>query len=322
MNQAPSPGGTNPASSPTGSARAGGWPPGGNDHITGSRPISEGVNATHLVSFDDGTSGVYKPVVGENHSMRQGIPGNLAGREVAAYEVDQLLGLDVVPHTTMIDGPDGEGSVQRFVPSTEGKYYTTEYSDSDREKMAVLDYVIGNSDRHPHNYRTNEDGGVVAIDHGYSFPESPDPRMGIRSEFAYAAAIGQISLSPELLAKINAVDPADLRATLEANGISEPAITGTLARLDEIKENGAITGQQWPGRFVSHDRIGPYHNPIFGPYSDHAWRSQSLPTRSSFGYSFDTPVSHPPLGPADRLPSLEVLRRADQNENIIGRSGQ
>jgi hypothetical protein len=117
-----------------------------------------------------------------------------------------------------------------------------------------------------------------------------------------------------MMAKVNAVDSASLRAALEGNGIAEPAILGAIARLDEIKANGAITGEQWPGKIISDYRIGPYHNPIYGPREQYGFTSNSDSASWPPPWS-STPVSHPPLGPADHLPSLEVLEHGGLNGN-------
>lgn len=60
--------------------------------------------------------------------------------------------------------------------------------------MAVLDYVLANSDRHDDNYRTQPDGRPAGIDNGYCLPR--DGEDGIRSDFV-ADALGQ-PLQPAL----------------------------------------------------------------------------------------------------------------------------
>jgi len=42
-------------------------------------------------------------------------------------------------------------------------------------------------------------------------------------------------------------NPDDLRATLHATRISDPAIGGVLARLAEVQSQGIMTGDAWPG---------------------------------------------------------------------------
>ncbi|MFR9722969.1 SCO1664 family protein [Streptomyces sp. MS19] len=57
---------------------------------------------------------VYKPVRGER-PLWDFPDGNLAQREVAAYEVCRALGWDIVPTTVLRDGPFGVGMCQRWI---------------------------------------------------------------------------------------------------------------------------------------------------------------------------------------------------------------
>ena len=67
---------------------------------------------------------VYKPGRGERPLWDY--PGGLFRREVAAYELSAALGLDIVPETVLrLDGPHGEGSVQRFVDADFAEHYFT-----------------------------------------------------------------------------------------------------------------------------------------------------------------------------------------------------
>lgn len=235
--------------------------------IVSLEPLDPGnhANPAYIASLDDGTLGVYKPIQGEDASLRQGIPGGLAHREVAASRVDEAFGFHRVPTTTMMDGDHGPGSVQQFVNSTASKAHH-EYPRLQQEQMAVLDYVTGNTDRHTGNYRTDRNGNIVAIDHGYSFPESPDPRFGIRSDFVDKNL--HTPLSNEVMTAVRAVDPDQLRNTLRATGLGEAAIDGTIARLTEIQTRGMITGEAWPGV-------------INGAFAPPATESMSNPIRST-----------------------------------------
>jgi uncharacterized repeat protein (TIGR03843 family) len=69
---------------------------------------------------------VYKPVAGER-PLWDFPDGTLAQREVAAYEVCQALGWDLVPPTLLRDGPLGRGMCQQWV----GPAPDAETSDAD-----------------------------------------------------------------------------------------------------------------------------------------------------------------------------------------------
>ncbi|RZT79564.1 phosphatidylinositol 3-/4-kinase [Micromonospora violae] len=202
------------------------------------------VNDAYDVTFTDGTHGVYKPNVPENEfvQVRSSIPENeLAAREVAASRLNEELGFDLVPTTAAWDGPHGPGSMQEFVDNAEPDLPITDYTVSEQEQMAVLDYISGNTDRHEGNYLTAPDGRLVAIDHGYSFPESnAEP---LRSEFVQQLTNQQ--LSPETMARIQATDPAVLADRLRATGLSDQAVAGAMDRFNEVRSRGMITGEAW-----------------------------------------------------------------------------
>ena len=77
-------------------------------------------NASNAVLYATVSSGaerlacVYKPVAGER-PLWDFPGGTLAQREVAAYEVCQALGWDLVPPTVLRHGPHGEGMCQQWV---------------------------------------------------------------------------------------------------------------------------------------------------------------------------------------------------------------
>lgn len=65
----------------------------------------------------------------------------------------------------------GRGSVQRFIDGAD-RLYVGDLTANSLYKFAVLDYAIGNTDRHSQNMLMGGDGSPYAIDHGYSFPSA------------------------------------------------------------------------------------------------------------------------------------------------------
>lgn len=154
-----------------------------------SRELGGGIMETRLVTATDANGKtdqyVLKPESGGNTAYVQG--GTLAGQEVAAYEIDRALGLGMVPETFLTEslrdgrGKTGLASAQHFLtgavtgtklaehpewmpgkqPGTNAQWY----------KMAVLDAVIHNTDRHSGNFMFDKDGNLHAIDHGLAFSE-------------------------------------------------------------------------------------------------------------------------------------------------------
>lgn len=83
--------------------------------VTGRLLTASNASFVASVATPDGAIRVvYKPIRGEQE-LWDFPSGTLAGREVAAHRISAAGGFDVVPYTTMIDGPFGPGSVQIWV---------------------------------------------------------------------------------------------------------------------------------------------------------------------------------------------------------------
>lgn len=224
------------------------------DYTLPSEDLELGFDADHLnqhveVWTHTGEPGHMKPVGGEAPGAGDrgdAIPDATGyKREVAAYDVDCLLGLGVVPETVAVDDPvHGLASLQADAP-IEGRP-PSEYGSVDVDRMAVIDYVLGNTDRHDHNVRTQENGRPAAIDNGFALPTSDE--VPIKSNFVAERLC--IALDEGLVEELRAVDSADLQALLRRDGIEEPAVAGCIERFHEVQQNGVITGEAWDGDFV------------------------------------------------------------------------
>ena len=138
-------------------------------------------NATLLVTCtlgDDAIPAVYKPARGERPLWD--FPNGLYQREVAAYELSELLGWGLVPVTVLrSSGPHGPGSVQRFVPEDGSEHYFTLRDDQQwwptLRRLAAFDVVANNADRKSGHVLLAEDR-LWAIDNGLCFHEEPKLR--------------------------------------------------------------------------------------------------------------------------------------------------
>lgn len=104
------------------------------------------------------------------------------GFEVAAYEVDRLLGLGHVPPATLRQLEGVEGSIQLWVENARSE---TDRMDSGDEiedmgrfrfqkyRMEVFDILISNFDRNTGNQLIDGDGKLWFIDHTRSFRRLP-----------------------------------------------------------------------------------------------------------------------------------------------------
>jgi hypothetical protein len=149
--------------------------------IVGSVDIPEGVTKPIRVFLRKGElegSGAWKKVEG----VRQGV---LEGwqYEIAAYGMDKLLGLNMVPPTVEREFKGEKGSLQLWM--------TFEISDLDRMNrqidvpsssldnwtkmkylMRAFDSLIANEDRTQENVRYTKDWRMILIDHSRSFRSS------------------------------------------------------------------------------------------------------------------------------------------------------
>lgn len=156
----------------------------GDIDVQGRMPYSS--NATLLVTVRDelgdhveGRShrAIYKPGRGERPLWD--FPRGLYKREVAMYRLADYLGWQVVPPTTIAEGPFGEGSVQAFVNADFEQHYFTLYEEGigelELKKLCALDIVANNTDRKSGHCLLAEcdepgaPGTIFGIDHGLSF---------------------------------------------------------------------------------------------------------------------------------------------------------
>jgi hypothetical protein len=140
-------------------------------------------NFTFLARVSGGeeqTLAVYKPRSGEA-PLWDFPEGSLAAREVAAFVVASDLGWPRVPPTVLRDGPQGTGSVQRFVAFDPDRHYLTmqEERPDDFRRVALFDVVVNNADRKSGHCLLAEDGELFVVDHGVCFHEEPKLRTVI-----------------------------------------------------------------------------------------------------------------------------------------------
>ncbi|MEU6221457.1 SCO1664 family protein [Streptomyces sp. NPDC047022] len=139
---------------------------------------------------------VYKPIQGER-PLWDFPDGTLAEREVAAYEVSEATGWELVPPTVLRDGPYGQGMCQLWIDGTPGpellalmdaeepaegwkaigladvgedRTALLVHADDERlRRLAVLDAVINNADRKGGHLLPGGEERLYGIDHGVTF---------------------------------------------------------------------------------------------------------------------------------------------------------
>ncbi len=197
----------------------------GDLEIKGRMPWSS--NGTFLVECclgDVQARAVYKPRRGERPLWD--FPDGLYKREVAAYELSQALGWDLIPLTVLReDGPLDEGSLQWFVDADFEHHYFTlreigdgRYDDA-FQRMCVFDIIANNTDRKSGHVLVDADHHIWGIDNGLAFHQ----------EFKLRTVIWEWGGDPIPVEIIDAVD------ALVRGGMPEP-----LARLLDPFERDAL----------------------------------------------------------------------------------
>jgi uncharacterized repeat protein (TIGR03843 family) len=165
-------------------------------------------NATFLVTVttpDITAAAIYKPVRGERPLWD--FPAGLHRREIAAFELSNQLGWDIVPPTVARDGPHGIGSVQLFIDGDEEQHHFTLVEDSrfhaDLRRICLFDAVANNTDRKSGHCLLSRWGRIYGIDHGLCFAEDDKLRTVI---WDFAAE----PIEDQLLADIEALITDDL----------------------------------------------------------------------------------------------------------------
>ncbi len=212
--------------------------------------LGGGVNVTFLVELENGERGVWKPQSGEGEFLRKYVPnGEQYLREALAYDVAKQVGMEDLVPVTVVRTVDGEvGSIQAFVEGAKAasKLRGRLGREEDRARIAVFDFIIGNSDRHEGNWMVHtKTNRVTLIDHGLAF--QTDVQQYVLSRFIDWMGVDPIQKS---LVAPYLEHRADILATVQA-AVGEEAAAAVARRLDLI-----ATSETWKevrrfgGRFL------------------------------------------------------------------------
>jgi hypothetical protein len=148
--------------------------------------------------------------------------------EIAAYELDKLLALNMVPPVVerVLDGERG-AAVMWVAPTTTvkemgGKLTAGRVPGHDIRRMQLFDNFIGNPDRNGGNILVDGSGAVILIDHSRAFIQ--DNKLPNKVE----------RVDAELWTAIVALSGETLRATLGAL-IGDSAVDAMIARRDRVR---------------------------------------------------------------------------------------
>ncbi|MFI8006823.1 SCO1664 family protein [Streptomyces sp. NPDC086010] len=226
---------------------------------------------------------VYKPVAGEQ-PLWDFPDGNLARREVAAYEVSEATGWGLVPPTVLREGPYGEGMCQLWIEAEEtadgdagpahglppllalveeeepgdgwkavgfaevgeGRTALLVHADDPRlRRLAVLDAVINNGDRKGGHLLPAPGGRLYGIDHGVTF--NADDKL--RTLLWGWAGESLTAEAVEVLRGLSAaLAPGAALATRLAELITPAELDALRARVDALRTSGRHPqpSGEWP----------------------------------------------------------------------------
>jgi hypothetical protein len=206
--------------------------------ITGLRSIGEGVTLPQRATLElDGVThyAVFKTIddYAKVKQLDRGIELEFQDSwktEIAAYELDKLLGLGMVPATVERTYSGKKGSLQFWVDSkmSEAERVAKKLQpprqfewEEQVARIRMFDNLIYNTDRHLNNLRITEDWKIRLIDHSRTFrpfDQLKDPKLLTR-------------FSRSLLEKMQLLDEPVLKERL-GNYLTPYQIRGLLKRRD------------------------------------------------------------------------------------------
>lgn len=164
--------------------------------------------------------------------------------EIAAYRIDQLLGLNMIPPTIEKRFRGNRGSCQLWVESEmslkdkfENNIRTpsikTFYWNRAIYLQRFFDNLIANEDRHQQNIRITEDWRMILIDHSRSFRTGNKFTKNLINKPEGRDSKPMKSLPRSIYKKVKSLDFDTIRAAVEEY-LTDDEINAVLARRDLI----------------------------------------------------------------------------------------
>ena len=201
-------------------------------------------NATLLAKIkgsDPTLQVIYKPIAGER-PLWDFPDGNLANREYSAFLLSEFGGFNLVPFTTLRDGPFGLGMVQEWitVDETINVVEFGQSNDKQLRELALFDAVINNTDRKFGHLLVDVTGKLKGCDHGVAFHVENKLRTVIWQ-------FSSLQLDDKEIDQLNQVQSLDLEQLLEEY-LTTDEISALRQRVSTLLLNGVFPepSQLWP----------------------------------------------------------------------------
>lgn len=173
------------------------------DRVVRAGNMGGGINDTYLVEFANGSRAVWKPhkkVWSSNYRA-----------EVLAYEIDRMLGFNLVPPTVVRTFNGEVGSLQLFRNSSK----IARANAQSLNKQHFFDYLIDNRDRHSGNFLVAPNGNVISIDNGLSFTGLGHNKVPLRARLSNLKEFVKTTEGKEILANMRrAVDDPQFKTQI------------------------------------------------------------------------------------------------------------
>lgn len=203
-----------------------------------------GVNPSYIVSVKTPDGKEKKGV------FKKAGSGDPVESEYGAFLIDRALGINRVPNVVMREfemkaGPlDGQKVKGTWMEFADGAVVAHAWGDAipkdELARIAVLDHVCGNVDRHGGNYMVYPDGKkVAAIDNGRCFwkggayPVYSEPWSKLNK-------YGDFEPPKDIMDAIKSLDLDKLKADLSAAGLKQGNIANAVGKIEEIRKSGKV----------------------------------------------------------------------------------
>ena len=188
---------------------------------------------------DEGYLGdAYHPRSGLSSSQREALYHNLAHGPFGMGKY--------VPTTGVAEHKGTHYSVMEVIPKAEhynenSRKHRNVLHDArqngDIQKLAIMNMIMGNSDRHGGNYMISPKG-LHMIDHGLTFNYNKNNRDIFRPDYLDHAypELGPVDLHPEAIKWLKGLDSKQFQAHLKAHGIDPQFKKSILGALQSAKK--------------------------------------------------------------------------------------
>lgn len=219
--------------------------------VVKSKNLGSGINASHKVTLSNGLEALWKPTRGEDmSSLRNQCEEDHQGRrEAATYIVDRWMNhFTGVPPVVYRELGGEKGTLMLWVKDaqvamdmeTKAAGILKDTKGESYQRMAVLDNVIGNLDRHDGNWMIDSGGQAVPIDHGLCFPLKNSRQGYINYDFEQ-----KVTLTPGATAGLqNLVDHREEVKQELIQLIDPKAVDAMFVRVEKMLKLGT-TDDSW-----------------------------------------------------------------------------